>query len=73
MRSDAALTVHCMDPISAAMSVMGAQQASLALEVGTSLTRKALDEMQTQAATLLATMPPPQPFSSRGHVFDAYA
>lgn len=62
-----------MDAISAAISLMGARQVSLALDVDTSLTRKALDEMQSQAAALLSTIPAPSEFSSRGHVFDAYA
>jgi hypothetical protein len=62
-----------MDAISTALSVIGMKQVAVALDVETSLTRKAFDEMQSQAAALLATIPAPQEFSGRGAFFDAYA
>jgi hypothetical protein len=63
-----------MDPIAAVLSVVQSRQTMLAATVNASMTRKALDQMQIQAAHLLDAMPPPPPMSTtRGGQLDVYA
>jgi len=67
-------TVYHMDAISSVLSVVQARQNMVALDVNASLTRKALDQMQTSAAQLLDTMPPLPPMATtRGSQLDVYA
>ncbi len=70
----AALTIHRMEAISHVISTTYSMRAdSLALDLGASLTRKALEEMQTQAASILDAVPPPPPMTTRGATLDVFA
>jgi len=63
-----------MDAISSVLAVAQMRQNVLAVDISASLTRKALDEMQDSAASILNTMPPPPPIATtRGGSLDVYA
>lgn len=63
-----------MDAISNVISTTYSMRAeALASDLGASLTRVALEEMQTQAASILDAVPPPPPMTTKGATLDTFA
>ena len=62
-----------MDAIAAVLTSYTMQAATLAADVGASMTRRALDEMRTQATLLIDATPPPPPLTTKGVALDVSA
>ena len=62
-----------MEAISNALAANAPRPTVLSMEIGASLTRQALEEMQTQAVSVLDAVPPPPPLTTKGATLDARA